>query len=428
MGKSLLIKNGHVIDPANKIDECLDIRIVDGMIEELAPNLEKQDGEEVMDVEGLSVMPGFVDLHVHFREPGFEYKETVKTGSQAAAAGGFTSVCPMPNTKPAIDSPERVRSFMEIVERDSIVHVYPVGAVTLGQDGNTVTDIQGMKQAGIVAISEDGKSVMDEKVYERGMQLAKEADLVVMAHCEDKVMVGKGAVNEGAFSKKYDIPGISNEVENVIARRDIKMATKLGVKLHLCHCSTKESVDYLREAKKAKLPITGEACPHHFSMSDAEIPGDDANYKMNPPLRAPEDVKAICEGLSEGALAAISTDHAPHGTEEKEKSMREAPFGIVGLETAFSLGVTNLVEKGYLTPGELVERMSHRPAQIIGIKAGNLGKGWPADLVIADFNEEYTIDKDKFYSKGKNTPFDGIKVKGRIHKTVVDGEVVFSLE
>lgn len=425
MGKTILIQNGYVIDPANHREGFWDILIQDGKIKKVEKGIPCEDAQEVIEVSGKTVMPGFVDLHVHFREPGFEYKETIKTGSRSAAAGGYTTVCPMPNTRPSIDTPERVRELLAIAERDSVVHILPVGAVTLGQDGKEVADIAGMKAAGAVAISEDGKSVMDAAVYEEGMRRAREAGIPVLAHCEDKEMVGNGAVNEGEFSRKYGIPGISNEVENKIARRDIALAEKTGARLHLCHCSTKETLDYIREAKEKKLPVSGEVCPHHFTLSDKDIPGDDAAYKMNPPLRAPEDVEALKEGLRENIFEAISTDHAPHGWEEKQKSMKEAPFGIVGLETAFSLAVTELVETGILTPYELVQRMSTSPAEILGVNAGTLSEGAPADIVIADFKESYTIDKERFFSKGRNTPFHGWKVTGRVHYTFVDGELVF---
>lgn len=425
MAKTFLIQNGYVIDPANQREGYLDILIKDGRIKTVEKGISAEEAENILDVSGKTVMPGFVDLHVHFREPGFEYKETVYTGSRSAAAGGFTTVCPMPNTRPPIDTPERVRELLAIAKKDSVVHILPVGAVTLLQEGKITTDILGMKEAGVVAVSEDGKSVMDAAVYEEGMRKAFQAGIPVLAHCEDKEMAGNGVVNEGEFSKKYGLPGILNEVENKIARRDIALSEKTGARLHLCHCSTKETLDYIREAKKKKLPVSGEVCPHHFTLSDDEIPGDDAAYKMNPPLRAPEDVEAMKEGLKEDIFEAISTDHAPHGWEEKQKSMREAPFGIVGLETAFPLAVTNLVKQGWLTPYELVRRMSTSPARILGVEAGTLSEGASADIVIADFKEEFMIDKETFFTKGRNTPFDGCKVSGRVYYTLVDGEIVY---
>ena len=431
---NLWIKNGHLLDPANDRDEICDLYIIDGKVAKagsLLSDTEKEECEkngEVIDASGKYVMPGFLDLHVHLREPGFEYKETIKTGTAAAAKGGFTGVCPMPNTKPPIDSPERVREVLAIAERDSLIHVYPVGAVTVGQIGDEVTDIKGMVEAGARAISEDGKSVMNADVYRRAMSEAAEAGIPVMAHCEDKNMVGRGAMNAGKKAEELGLEGITNAVEDVIVARDILLAKETGAQLHLCHCSTKDSVEMIKFAKEKGVKVSGEVCPHHFSMTEDEIPCDDANYKMNPPLRSREDVERLCQGLSEGTMEAISTDHAPHAEEEKQKSIADAPFGIVGSETAYALAVTNLVKKGYLTPMQLVERMSTTPHRILGVPGGNLAEGMPADITIADMDSEYTIDKDTFVSKGKNTPFHGAKVSGRVYYTIVGGEVVYHYE
>ena len=431
---NLWIKNGHLLDPANSRDEICDLYIKDGKVADIGSLLSDMDPKEleqdavVIDATGKYVMPGFLDLHVHLREPGFEYKETIKTGTEAMAKGGFTGVCPMPNTKPATDCPEMIRKILEIAEKDSPIHVYPVGAVTKGQQGEEITDIVGMAAAGAKAISEDGKSVMNAELYREAMKKAAKAGIIVMAHCEDKNMVGKGAMNAGKKAEELGIPGITNSVEDVIVARDILLAKETGVRLHLCHCSTEDSVKMIREAKKEGVAVSGEVCPHHFSMTEDEIPGDDANYKMNPPLRSQADVEALCHGLSDGVMEAISTDHAPHSEEEKNKSMAEAPFGIVGSETAYALAVTHLVKKGYLTPMQLVERMSTAPHQILGVQGGNLAIGMPADVVIADMDSEYTIDKNTFVSKGKNTPFHGHKVNGRVYYTIVSGKVVYRYE
>ena len=334
----------------------------------------------------------------------------------------------MPNTKPPTDSPERVRQVLAIAERDSAIHVYPVGAVTVGQIGDEVTDIKGMVEAGAKAISEDGKSVMNADVYRRAMREAAEAGIPVMAHCEDKNMVGKGAMNAGKKAEELGLEGITNAVEDVIVARDILLAKETGAQLHLCHCSTKDSVEMIKFAREKGVKVSGEVCPHHFSMTEDEIPCDDANYKMNPPLRSKEDVERLCQGLSDGTMEAISTDHAPHAEEEKKKSIAEAPFGIVGSETAYALAVTNLVKKGYLTPAQLVERMSVMPHRILGVPGGNLAVGMPADITIADMDSEYTIDKETFVSKGKNTPFHGTKVNGRVYYTIVGGKVVYRYE
>lgn len=428
---SLWIKNGHLLDPANNRNEQCDLYIRDGKVAKIGSlsldDLPEEPGEDriVIDAAGKYVMPGFLDLHVHLREPGFEYKETIRTGTHAMAKGGFTAVCPMPNTKPATDSPEMIRRILAIAEKDSPIHVYPVGAVTKGQMGEEMTDIAGMVKAGAKAISEDGKSVMNAGLYREAMREAAKAGIPVFAHCEDKNMVGKGAMNAGKRAESLGIQGITNAVEDVIVARDILLAKETGVRLHLCHCSTEDSVKMIRAARGEGLPVSGEVCPHHFSMTEDEIPADDANYKMNPPLRGSTDVEELRRGLAGGVMEAISTDHAPHGEEEKQKSMAEAPFGIVGSETAYALAVTHLVDKGYLTPMQLVACMSTNPCRILGVPGGNLAEGMPADITIADMDSEYTIDKNTFLSKGKNTPFHGAMVKGRVHYTIVEGEIVY---
>ena len=428
---NLWIKNGHLLDPANDRDEICDLYIKDGKVAgigSLSSNTDTKEFEknaEIIDATGKYVMPGFLDLHVHLREPGFEYKETIKTGTAAMAKGGFTAVCPMPNTNPVTDSPERIRKVLEIAKKDSLIHVYPVGAITKGQQGEEMTDIAGMVAAGAKAISEDGKSVMNAELYRRAMKEAKKAGIPVLAHCEDKNMVGKGAMNAGSKAEELGIPGISNAVEDVIVARDILLAKETGAKLHLCHCSTKDSVPMIQAAKRDGVSVSGEVCPHHFAMTEEAIIEDDGNYKMNPPLRSQADVDALCQGLADGVMEAISTDHAPHSEEEKKKSIADAPFGIVGSETAYALSVTHLVKKGYLTPMQLVERMSTAPHRILGVPGGDLAVGMPADITIADMDSEYKIDKNTFVSKGKNTPFHGHMVNGRVYYTIVNGNIVY---
>lgn len=421
---NIRIKNGRVIDPATKTDNVQDLFVKDGMI----AVYQGEDIDQTIDASGCFVMPGFIDLHVHLREPGFEYKETIKTGTLAAAKGGFTGVCPMPNTKPATDSKEMIEFINKKAKEDSKIHVYPVGAITLGQDGTTLTDIKAMKEAGAVAISEDGKSVMDAELYKEAMKLAAENDLVVMAHCEDKAMVGNGCINEGAKSKELGVPGITNEVEDIIVERDINLARETGAKLHLCHCSTKDSVRLTKKAKEEGLPVTAEVCPHHFMMTDEDIVDGDSNYKMNPPLRSKEDVLALKEGLRDNIMDVISTDHAPHGEEEKKKPLTQAPFGIVGSETAVALTITHLVHEGYLTPMQMAEKMSYNPAKIIGVDRGTLQVGKAADIVIIDPEKEYVIDPETFVSKGKNMPFSGMKVKGQVMYTICSGEIVYQYQ
>lgn len=422
--EKILIKNGRVVDPANYIDGKKDILIEDGKIKKVADFIVEDEDTNVIDADEKVVMPGFIDLHVHLREPGFEYKETIETGSKAAARGGVTSICPMPNTKPVIDSPESVKDLLKRAEC-SPVHILPIGACTIGQEGKELADIEGMKDAGIVALSEDGKSVMDSALFRKSLKEAARLDLPMFSHCEDKALVEGGVMNKGQKSEELGLPGITNSVEDVIVARDIIMSKEAGNRLHLCHCSTADSVVLVGMAKKQGLPVSAEVCPHHFTMSDDEITEDNGRFKMNPPLRNRADVDALKEGLKTGIMEVISTDHAPHGKEEKDQSMLKAPFGIVGLETSFALGYTELVDKGVLTLSQLVEKMSVNPAKVLGIDKGNLAPGKAADIVIADITKEYKIDSSKFVSKGKNTPFDGKKVKGRVITTIVDGKIVY---
>lgn len=422
--EKILIKNGRVVDPANYIDGKKDILIEDGKIKKVADFIVEDEDTNVIDADEKAVMPGFIDLHVHLREPGFEYKETIETGSKAAARGGVTSICPMPNTKPVIDSPESVKDLLKRADC-SPVHILPIGACTIGQEGKELADIEGMKDAGIVALSEDGKSVMDSALFRKSLKEAARLDLPMFSHCEDKALVEGGVMNKGQKSEELGLPGITNSVEDVIVARDIIMSKEAGNRLHLCHCSTADSVVLVEMAKKQGLPVSAEVCPHHFTMSDDEITEDNGRFKMNPPLRNRADVDALKEGLKTGIMEVISTDHAPHGKEEKDQSMLKAPFGIVGLETSFALGYTELVDKGVLTLSQLVEKMSVNPAKVLGIDKGNLAPGKAADIVIADITKEYKIDSSKFVSKGKNTPFDGKKVKGRVITTIVDGKIVY---
>ena len=419
----ILIKGGRVVDPANGLDGVMDVLMEGQCIIQVSENITAP-AEKVIDASGRAVMPGFIDLHVHFREPGFEYKETIATGAAAAARGGVTTVCQMPNTNPVIDSPERVRDLLRRAE-DAPVHILPVGAVTLGQEGKELADIGGMKEAGAAAISEDGKSVMDTLVFLQGLKEAAKYDIPMFSHCEDKALVNGGVMNAGKKAEELGLPGISNAVEDVIVARDILLSKEAGNRLHLCHCSTRDSAVMIDMAKKMGLPVTGEVCPHHFTMSDDEITEDHGRFKMNPPLRSREDVEALKKALGDGVMDVISTDHAPHGREEKDASMLKAPFGIVGLEYSFALAYTELVLGKYLTLPQLVEKMSVNPARVLGIDKGSLSPGRAADIVIAELATEYAIDSKEFASKGRNTPFDGRRVYGRVEMTVVDGQIVY---
>lgn len=424
---SILIKGGRVVEPASKKDGIYDVLVEGDKITEVSENITAS-ADTVIDAKGLMIMPGLIDLHVHLREPGFTHKETIKTGAMAAAHGGYTTICPMPNTKPATDCVETLELVKDIIKRDAKINVLPVSAVTIGQAGTELADIKAMAEHGAIAISEDGKSVMDSALYEKGMLAAKEAGIPVMAHCEDKNLVGKGALNAGAKAKELGVDEISNAVEDIITARDIFLAKSTGAKLHLCHCSTNDSVKMVKEAKADGVDVTAEVCPHHFFMCDEDITGNDANFKMNPPLRSRADMVALKEGLRDNIMDVISTDHAPHAAEEKAKGIADAPFGIVGSETALALTVTGLVNEGYLTFMQMAEKMSYNPAKVIGIDKGTLLPGKIADIVIFNPTEEYVIDVNDFYSMGKNTPFAGMKVCGKVKYTICGGEIVYSEE
>ena len=418
-----LIKGGRVLDPASKTDAVKDVLFEDGVILKVAENI-TDDAENVIDADGMFVMPGLIDLHVHFREPGFEHKETIRTGARAAARGGFTTVCAMPNTKPAIDSVEMVRYIIDKAKEVTDINVLPIAAITAGQDGEYITDFEKLKENGAVAVSEDGKSVMNARVARQAMRLAAEVDIPVFAHCEDKNLVARGVMNAGEKAKEMGFYGIMNAVEDVIVARDILLAKNTGARLHLCHCSTKDSVTMVKKAKEDGVKVTAEVCPHHFAMSTDDMDSADANYKMNPPLRTREDVDALIKGLSEDVMDVIATDHAPHSAEEKARSITEAPFGIVGLETAVPLTVTHLLKPGFITPMQMAEKMSYNPAKVLGIDKGSLDEGKVADITIINPDEEYIIDVNEFKSKGRNTPFGGTKVSGKVKWTILGGKIV----
>ncbi|MBO4628233.1 MAG: dihydroorotase [Lachnospiraceae bacterium] len=420
---SMILRNGHVVDPANGIDGKCDIRFENGVITEVAPVIHA-DGSDELDCRGAYVIPGLVDLHVHLRDPGQTAKETLATGTAAAAAGGYTAVAPMPNTSPSTDSAEKITALLARAKDECRVKLLPITAVTLGQEGTTMADLAAAKAAGAVAMSEDGKSVMDITVYREALRTAAKLGLPMLAHCEDKNLVAGGVINEGVASKKLGLPGITNAVEDVIAARDLILAGETGCHVHLCHVSTAFSAELLKIAKEAGYPVSGEVCPHHFAMCDDEIPEDDANYKMNPPLRSRADMQALCEALRDGVIDCISTDHAPHTAEEKSRGFLKAPFGIVGSETAFALAYTTLVKGGYLDMPALVRLMSTNPSKIVGHTGGTLSVGAPANIAVVT-GEETRIDASEFQSKGKNTPFDGRRVYGKVLATYVDGRRVY---
>lgn len=431
----LIIKNGRVLNPATKQDAVMDIIIEKNKILQVGSGdtstiEETNEQVQVIDASGCLVMPGFVDLHVHFRDPGLTYKEDIETGAQAAARGGVTTVCAMPNTKPVVDCIETLDYIQKKAAETAPIHVEQLSAITVGQNGMELVDMKAMTDKGAIAFSEDGKSVMDILLYAEAMKQAAELGAVVMAHCEDKALVRGGVLNEGVASKRFGVPGITNSVEDVITARDIFLANDYGTKLHLCHCSTAGSVELVRMAKKMGIPVTAEVCPHHFTLTDGDIDKEDANYKMNPPLRSEKDVQALIRGLQDGTMEVISTDHAPHSAEEKAKGFLEAPFGIVGLETSASLTYTALVATGILTPMQMAEKMSWNPAKVIGIdgERGSIEAGKLADLVIFDPDAEYTVDVNEFASKGKNTPYNGKQLIGRVRMTICEGSIVYQKE
>ncbi len=420
----LLIKNGIVLNPGDGSERKADVFVEGGVIAEIAERIER-DADHVIDASGSYCMPGFIDMHVHLRDPGQTYKEDISTGGAAAIHGGFTTIVAMPNTKPVADCPEVIESVNSKAAEVTKAHILQVGSVTKGMEGKELSDIRGMAKAGCICISEDGKSVMDSGLYRDAMRIAAEEGMTVLAHCEDINLVRGGVLNADEKSRSMGFPGITNTVEDVIAARDIMLARETGVRLHLCHCSTADSVTMVRMAKEDGVNVTAEVCPHHFSLSSDDIPGDDANYKMNPPLRTRKDVEALRRGLSDDIMDVIATDHAPHAEAEKAAGILKAPFGIVGLETAAALAYTCLVKPGYMTMMQMAEKMSRNPARILGLNRGVIEVGAPADLTVFDAERQWVVDPGEFMSKGRNTPFAGMTVQGKVTATVVDGEAAY---
>lgn len=384
------------------------------------------DGHDIIDAKGHLVTAGFIDMHVHLREPGFEHKETIATGTRSAARGGFTTIACMPNTRPVVDTPETVRYILDKASAEgSGVKVLPYGGITRQELGRDLTDFAALKDAGVIGFTDDGVGVQSAQMMKDAMTLAKETGLPIVAHCEDNTLVEGAAVSEGAFARKHGLKGIPNESEAIHVGRDILLAEATGVHYHVCHVSTEQSVRLIRQAKSLGIRVTAEACPHHLILSDEDIPGMDANWKMNPPLRTPRDVQAVIEGVEDGTIDMIVTDHAPHSAEEKAKGMLQAPFGIVGFETAFPLMYSKFVETGRWTLEFLLSRMSALPAEVFGLPQGKLEEGSPADITIVNLEEEQAVDPEAFLSKSRNTPFTGWKLKGWPVLTIVDGRKVW---
>ncbi len=422
----ILIKNGHVVDPANGIDKVCDILVNDGVIAEVDEKIDL-DGVEVsvIDANGMTVAPGLVDMHVHLREPGQEYKETIETGTRAAVCGGVTSVACMPNTEPVCDNEVVVKFIKERAKEAGYANVYPVGAISKNLEGQYLAEIGQMVFEGAVAVTDDGKPVTNSALMRRAINYAGMFDVPVISHCEDPDL-GEGDMNDGAVATRMGLKGISPAAEEVMAARDILVAEDIGGRVHIAHISTKGTVELIRQAKKRGVKVTCETCPHYFSLTDEACEGYNTNAKMNPPLRTAEDVEAIKEGLKDGTIDCIVTDHAPHHPDEKNCEFSLAKNGIVGLETSLGLGIKCLVKEGILTMSQLIEKMSYNPSKVLGIAKGTLGIGQSADIVIFDPEAEWVVDKDKLHSKSKNMPFDGFTLYGKPQFVLVGGEVIIN--
>jgi len=418
---NLLIKNGRIIDPANKIDEKLDLLVSDGKIAKIGKaGTISAENAQVVDAENMLVAPGLIDLHIHLREPGYEYKETIATGTAAAKAGGFTAVCCMPNTNPVNDGRSVTEFILSQAKKDAFCRVFPIGAITKGSKGEELAEIGELREAGCVGVSDDGKPVMNAAIMRRAMEYSRIFDIPVISHCEDAHLAAKGVMNEGFVATELGLRGIPNAAEDVMVARDIALAELTGARVHICHVSTAGAVRMIGEAKQRGVRVTAETCPHYFSLTDEAVRGYNTLAKMNPPLRNAVDVAAIKQGLREGTLDVIATDHAPHGMDEKSVEFDAAPFGVVGLETVVGLSL-RLVAEGVLSLPDLVKRMSTTPATIIQSGGGTLSIGAVADITIIDQNLEWTVDAAQFKSKSRNTPFGGWKLKGRAVRTIVGG-------
>ena len=425
---SLLIKNGRVIDPASGHDGPSDVLIEDGRIAALRQHLDRAD-VPVFDATGLVLAPGFIDMHVHLREPGIEHSETIETGALAAAAGGFTSICCMPNTLPVNDNATVTSYIIERARNGAVVNVFPIGAITKNSAGEELAAIGSMKNAGVVAISDDGRPVMNARVMRRAMQMALSFDLPVIDHCEDLNLSAGGDMHEGAQSTRLALRGIPSSSEDVMVARDILLAESTGARFHVAHISSRHSVDMVRFAKKIGLQVTCEATPHHFALTDADITAAyDSSYKMKPPLRSDCDVSAVIEGIVSGTVDAIATDHAPHPGSEKMQEFEKCPFGIIGLETALGLSLEKLYHSGKITLMRLVELFTTGPARVLGLNRGTLAAGAPGDVTLFDTELAWTYDVNRSYSKSKNSPFHGRDFRGGPVATIVSGVVVWHRE
>lgn len=418
----ILLKNGNVFLEGQVKKQ--DILVEESMIKHIAPTIEEM-GHDVIDLTGLLVTPGLVDLHIHLREPGGEHKETIETGTKAAAKGGFTTVAAMPNTKPVPDNIDTVTWLQNRIQETAVVRVLPYGAITKGLKGQQLTDIKELHEQGIFAFTDDGVGIQEANMMLQAMKEAKSIESSIVAHCEDNSLIHGGCVHDGAFAKENGLKGIPNVCESVQIARDVLLAEASGAHYHVCHVSTAESVRVIRDAKKAGINVTAEVTPHHLLLCEDDIPSIDTNYKMNPPLRSAKDRQALLEGLIDGTIDFIATDHAPHHEDEKAKPIDKAPFGIVGLETAFPLLYTHLVKKGVITLEMLIEKLTIKPCKAFRLPYGDLKVGQVADVTVIDLNQSEVIDVDQFVSKGKNTPFNGWECQAWPILTMSEGQIVW---
>lgn len=423
--RPVLIRGGRVIDPSQKMDATLDVLLHGGTVAEFGERLDAPEGAEVVDAAGLVVCPGLIDVHVHLREPGQEHKETIASGARAAAAGGFTAVVAMPNTDPPIDNPASVGFVLAEGLRAGAARVYPSGAITVGQKGEQLTEVGELMDAGAVTITDDGRPVMNAGIMRMALEYAQTFDLAVAVHCEDLALSRGGSMNEGLIATRLGLTGNPNASEDVMIARDLLLAELTGGRLHIQHVATRRGVEMIREAKARGVRVTAEASPHHFTLTDAAVESYRTDAKMNPPLRSEADRDAVVEGVRDGTLDVIATDHAPHHYDEKEQAFEDAPNGIIGLETSLGLALTELVAKGVIDLPTLVERMSCAPARAMSLPGGTLRPGSPADVTVFHPDAEWTVDPARFLSMSRNTPFRGWRLRGRPVRTVVGGMTVW---